>query len=254
MSTEPPAEAAGAAAPDVSHPVLVHFYRAVVGHMDVWRQRMDATTNWAAATTAAMVTFSFSTPASPHFVLLLALGFNCTFLLMESRRYQIFDLWRRRFRVLNQYLVAPVLAGAESQDADRRREALEGMAVELGRLVPRLRLHEAVGYRIRRNYGYIFAVNLVAWFLKLEVHPAPAGGSAELLSRAAVGAIPAGVSLALVTAAGVFGLVLALRAPSEQMMKWADVPSPLQRWSSRTHRWTRGLVRPRPGTPEDTAE
>lgn len=252
MSTEPPPGSAGAA-PDVSHPVLVHFYRAVVGHMDVWRQRMDATTNWAAATTAAMVTFSFSTPASPHFVLLLALGFNCTFLLMESRRYQIFDLWRRRFRVLNQYLVAPVLAGAETEDAGRRREALEEMAVELGRLVPRLRLHEAVGYRIRRNYGYIFAVNLVAWLLKLEVHPSPAGGAAELLGRAAVGAIPAWLNIAVVSAAVLGGLVLALRAPSEQMMKWADVPSPLQRWSSRTHRWTRGLVRPRSGDPPGPA-
>lgn len=243
MSGLPPAEDSGAFAPDVSHPVVVHFYRAVVGHMDVWRQRMDATTNWAAATTAAMVTFSFSTPASPHFVLLLALGFNFTFLLMESRRYQIFDLWRRRFRVLNQYIVAPVLAGADSEDAERRREALAGMAVELGRLIPRLSLAQAAGYRIRRNYAYIFFVNLVAWLLKLEVHPTPAAGTAELLGRASVGAIPASFSLVLVGLATAIGLVLALRAPSEQMLQWADVPSPLQRWSSRTQQWTRGLVR-----------
>lgn len=254
MSATPPAGPAGAAAPDVSHPVLVHFYRAVVGHMDVWRQRMDATTNWAAATTAAMVTFSFSTPASPHFVLLLAIGFNCTFLLMESRRYQIFDLWRRRFRVLNQYLVAPVLAGAESEDAEGRREALEQMAVELGRLIPRLKLHEAVGYRIRRNYGYIFAVNLVAWLLKLEVHPTSAGGTAELLGRASVGVVPASLILLIVLTAAALGLGLALRAPSEQMLKWDDVPSPLQRLSSRTQRWTRGLVRRRGRGSEDAAE
>ena len=38
--------------PDLSNPVFVHFYRAVVSHMDVWRQRMDATTNWAAAMTS----------------------------------------------------------------------------------------------------------------------------------------------------------------------------------------------------------
>lgn len=233
-------------APDVSHPVLVHFYRAVVGHMDVWRQRMDATTNWAAATTAAMVTFSFSTPASPHFVLLLALGFNCTFLLMESRRYQIFDLWRRRFRVLNQYLVAPVLASADAGDADRRREALAEMAEDLGRLIPRLSLSQAAGYRIRRNYAYIFTVNLVAWLLKLEVHPTPAGDAAALLGRASVGVIPAWLIVALVSSGAVVGLALALRAPSEQMLKWADVPSPLKRWSSRTQQWTRGLVRSRP--------
>src|SRR5690606_19527036 len=88
---------------DPSSAVVVHFYRAVVAHMDVWRQRMDATTNWAAATTAGMVTFSFGAPESPHFTLLLAAAFDVMFLLMESRRYQIFDLWRRRFRLLNRY-------------------------------------------------------------------------------------------------------------------------------------------------------
>lgn len=74
--------------PRASEQMLVHFYRAVVAHMDVWRQRMDATTNWAAATAAGMITFAFGTPSSPHFVLLLALVFQGVFLLMESRRYQ----------------------------------------------------------------------------------------------------------------------------------------------------------------------
>lgn len=67
----------------LTQPVLVHFYRAVVAPMDVWRQRMDATTNWAAATGAGMITFTFSTPAAPHYVLLLALFFQLVFLLME---------------------------------------------------------------------------------------------------------------------------------------------------------------------------
>ena len=108
--------------PDLSNPVFVHFYRAVVAHMDVWRQRMDATTNWAAATTAAMVTFSFGSVDSPHFVLLLALGFNSVFLLMESRRYQTFDLWRRRFRLLNRYMIAPALTGGEAASPAEQRE------------------------------------------------------------------------------------------------------------------------------------
>ena len=65
-----------------SNPLIAHFYRAVVSHADVWRQRMDATTNWAAATTAGMVTFAFGTPAAPHVVLLLAAAFDLIFLLM----------------------------------------------------------------------------------------------------------------------------------------------------------------------------
>jgi uncharacterized membrane protein len=232
--------------PDLTHPVHVHFYRAVVGHMDVWRQRMDATTNWAAATTAAMVTFTFGTVTSPHFVLLLAMVFNLVFLLMESRRYQIFDLWRRRFRVLNRYVVAPVLTEGEGIDVVEQREALRRVAEDLGRMVPHLRLAQAMGYRIRRNYAYLFGVTAMAWTLKLEVHPTPAVGPSELLQRAAIGDIHGG-AVALFVGGILLGLAgLALRAPSEQMLNWADIPSPFQRWVTRSQAWGRGLTRQPP--------
>lgn len=244
-----PIRYAMAEGPDFSHPVMVHFYRAVVSHMDVWRQRMDATTNWAAATTAAMVTFSFGSESSPHFVLLLALGFNGVFLLMESRRYQIFDLWRRRFRVLNRYMIAPVLTGGASSSPAEQREALARVAEDLGRMVPHLPLTHAMGYRIRRNYAHLFIVALVAWLLKLEVHPVPTVSLRELVGRAAVGVIPGPPVIALLAGAGLGVVVLALRAPSEQMLGWADVPSPLDRWISRSQAWGRGIGRRR--APDD---
>ncbi|HEX2190932.1 MAG TPA: DUF2270 domain-containing protein [Longimicrobiaceae bacterium] len=238
-----------AGGPDAAHPVLVHFYRAVVSHMDVWRQRMDATTNWAAATTAAMVTFSFGSVDSPHFVLLLALGFDGVFLLMESRHYQVFDLWRRRFRLLNRYLVVPVLTDGASSSPEEQRDALARVAEDLGRMVPHLRLAQAMGYRIRRNYAHLFAVGLVAWVLKLEVHPAAAESVGELVRRAAVGVVPGPAVMALLGAVGVCVLVLALRAPSEQMVDWTDPPAPLDRWISRSLAWGRGIGRGRGGGP-----
>lgn len=238
------AEAGGEAArgPKLDHPVVIHFYRALVGHMDVWRQRMDATTNWAAATTAAMVTFTFSSVDAPHFVLLLSFAFNGVFLLMESRRYQMFDLWRRRFRLLNRYLVAPVLSGRQDTATEEQREALERVANDLGRMVPHLPLSQAVGYRIRRNYAYLFVVSGLAWGLKLEVHPVPAEAWGQLLQRAAVGSLPGPVVLGLLVMTGVLLVVLAVRAPSEQMLNWADVPSPLQRWMTLGQEWGRGVV------------
>jgi uncharacterized membrane protein len=220
--------------PDLSHPVFVHFYRAVVAHMDVWRQRMDATTNWAAATTAVMVTFSFSTAEAPHFVLLLAIGFNWVFLLMESRRYQIFDLWRRRFRLLNRHVVVPVLKGETQVESEDQRMTLAGIADDLGRLVPHLSLGRALGYRIRRNYAYLFTVAGVAWLLKLEVHPVEATSFAELVERAQIGGIPGVAVFILIIIVALGALTMALRAPSEQMMNWAEIPSPLARWLART--------------------
>lgn len=233
--------------PDLSHAVLAHFYRAVVMHMDVWRQRMDATTNWAAATTAAMVTFSFSASESPHFVLLLAIGFNCTFLVMESRRYQIFDLWRKRFRILNRNLIAPVLTGDEREISEERTAALTELARDLGSLVPRIRLTQAAGYRIRRNYGYLFAVSLVSWILKLEVHPTPTGQIGELVQRAAIGVLPGFLVVAMVVAMVMVLTLMALLAPSEQMQDWNDVPSPFFRYARAP--WRGHRRPPAPGDP-----
>lgn len=211
--------------PDLGNPVLTHFYRAVVGHADVWRQRMDATTNWAAATTAGMITFAFSAPSSPHFVLLVAFFFDGVFLIMESRRYQAYDRWRRQFHALNRYLIAPALKGSDHASEQGFREIL----AHLSRTVPHLGLWRAMGYRMRRNYGYLFGVVLLAWGLKLQVHPAPAPGLGETLARANVGLLPASVVL---TAAGVLfalGVALTLTGPSEQMRDWEEVGSPLGR-------------------------
>lgn len=212
--------------------MLVHFYRAVVGHMDVWRQRMDATTNWAAATSAGMITFAFGTPAAPHFVLLLALAFQGVFLLMESRRYQTFDLWRRRFRTLNRHLVAPVLRDAPETSTESA-QALAAVAVDLGRTVPHLGLLGSAGFRIRRNYGYLFLVTLVAWVLRLEMLAASGTGPGALVEQARIGSVAGMWVVALVAVAALAGSVLALTAPSEQMLDWATVPPPLRRWRPR---------------------
>jgi uncharacterized membrane protein len=209
--------------------MLVHFYRAVVGHMDVWRQRMDATTNWAAATAAGMITFAFGTPSSPHFVLLLALTFQGVFLLMETRRYQMFDLWRRRFRVLNRYLVAPMLGGS-TEDAEKSQAALAELARDLGRTVPHERLLGAMGYRIRRNYGYLFLVTLVAWLLRLDLLAGPGASLSEILAEGRISGVPGVVVVSLVLLAAAVGSIMALLATSERMVDWVMMPPPLHRW------------------------
>lgn len=211
--------------------VLVHFYRAVVGHMDVWRQRMDATTNWSAATAAGMITFSFHTTAAPHYVLLLALLFQGVFLMMEARRYQTFDLWRRRFRMLNRSMIVPALQDSGMDDASDRQ--LHELASDMGRTVPHLGLHHAIGYRMRRNYGYLFAVTLIAWVMKLEIHPTAAGSVAVLLDRAAIAFIP-GPAVALVVIGTVVTLLaLAFTAPTGDMVDWEATPPRWDRWSGR---------------------
>ena len=215
--------------------VLIHFYRAVVTHADVWRQRMDATTNWAAATSAIMITFSFGNSASPHFVLVLALAFDLVFLLMESRRYQMYDLWRQRFRMLNRYLIAPALRGEaetpETAELARQMDAegLKGVAADLAHTLPPLSLASAMAYRVRRNYGYLILVVVGAWGIKLDIHPTAAQNWGEFVGRAAVGLMPGWVVFASVGILIVVMTVLALAAPSERMKDWQALPSPLMR-------------------------
>lgn len=227
---------------------LVHFYRATVGHMDVWRQRMDATTNWAAATSAGMITFAFSNPGSPHFVLLLALAFQGVFLLMESRRYQIFDVWRRRFRTLNRHVIVPVLRDEPELSAESRA-ALVALSVQLGRLLPEISLPAAAGYRIRRNYGYLFMVTLVAWALRLQLLAGEDGGLAAAIAQARIGELAGGVVVGAVIVAAVMGSLLAFLAPSERMLDWAAVPPPLTRWKRRPGGGDSSAGRQPPTTP-----
>jgi uncharacterized membrane protein len=205
---------------------------------------MDATTNWAAATTAGMVTFAFGTPAAPHVVLLLAAAFDVIFLLMESRRYQVYDLWRQRFRTLNRFLIAPVLAGEPEGTGAAVRQGLALLASDLGRTIPSMPHVDAVGYRIRRNYGYIFALVLCAWLLKLEMHPTPARTLAELTARAAVGTLPGEMVFLFVGLAAGVCVVLGARAPSEGMVNWTALPSPLDRLVSQSRRWVPGTEPP----------
>lgn len=217
--------------------ILVHFYRAVVAHMDVWRQRMDATTNWAAATSAGMITFSFGNASSPHYVLLLAFLFQVIFLLMESRRYQVFDLWRQRFRVLNRGLIVPVLEGTEPPE--QSAAALRQLAGDMGRTVPHLRLPAAVGYRTRRNYGYLFGITLLAWLLKLEVQPGPARSVSVLVNRASIAFVPGWLVLAAALLGFAAFMLLALRSPTGHMLAWQDMEPAWSRWRSRLQRGER---------------
>ena len=198
--------------------VLVHFYRASVMHADVWRQRLDATTNWAVVTTAAIITFTFGGRESAPF-----------FLVMESRRYQSYNLWQRRIRYLHQFLVAPALRGEPEVSAQRMRDGLEALAVDLGRNLPAIPLWAAIGYRIRRNYGPLVTLVIVTWLLKLYVHPEVAETWSEFVFRAHLGPLPGGWVLLAVAIFFVTFIGLAVKAPSERMRDWSDVPAPIER-------------------------
>lgn len=208
---------------------VVHFYRATVMHADLWRRRLDVTTNWSVVTTAGIITFAFSEVNHPHISILIAFPFTWLFILMESRRYQMYDMWRHRVRLLNRFVIAPALSSQQIRQ-DRIDLELDHLAHQLGTSIPRLQLRDAVGYRIRRNYGLIFGAIFTMWLLKLFAHPKAGGSVAEILHRGHIGSVPGWVVFFLVLGLCMYAFYLGARAPTERMRDWIQLPSPLERF------------------------
>src|SRR5262249_1539290 len=59
---------------------LIHLYRAEVGRMVTYRQRLDTTTNWAITLSALVTTFSIGNPLIPHAAFLFLMLVNVFFL------------------------------------------------------------------------------------------------------------------------------------------------------------------------------
>src|ERR687887_2849516 len=69
---------------------MVHFFRAEVQRANVWRQRLDTTTNWAVVATGATLSIAFSQPAIHHGIIILNTLLVLWFLFIEARRYRYY--------------------------------------------------------------------------------------------------------------------------------------------------------------------
>lgn len=183
---------------------LVHFYRGEMHRSQIWRTRLDTTTNWAVVTTAAMVSFAFGDPTHPHIILLLTNLLITVFLCHEARRYRYFAVFRARVRMLEENFFLPILTrDLVSPIADWRVR----VASDLDQPKFKTTLFQAIGLRLQRNYLWIFLIILVAWVLKVFAHPTPAATFADVYQRMAVGPVPSGVVLAFCLA--FYGLIFA---------------------------------------------
>lgn len=166
--------------------VMVHFYRGEVNRSTSWRQRLDATTNWAVLTTAGMLSFSLGSPANSHIVLLLSNLIIVAYLMIEARRYRYFEVYRARVRMLEENFLIPVVTRQLESPMLSWREMV-AMDLDLPKF--KTTLLEAVGFRMRRNYIYIFSIVFGAWCVKILVHPVPFQTLSEVWPRIGLGPI-----------------------------------------------------------------
>ena len=151
---------------------LAHLYRGELYRSKIWRMRLDTTTNWAVVTTGIVFSVVYAQPeasAAPLAIVGLVL---LVFLLFEARRYRFFDVWRVRVRVMETQFMTPLLLGRGMRVDNGWHEAL---ADDYTGIYFHLSFWEAFGRRLRRNYGYIFAIQGASYYGKILVHPTPFG-------------------------------------------------------------------------------
>lgn len=100
--------------------VAAHLYRGEMDRTVNWRGRLDQTTNWAVTVIGGILAYAFSGGGDiSHPILIVAMLVGAVFLLIESKRFRDYDIWRSRVRVLQENLFANALdpsRGVEHRD------------------------------------------------------------------------------------------------------------------------------------------
>jgi len=209
---------------------MSHFYRGELGRIMVWRQRLDATTNWAILTATGVITFALGHLEISHVVFMLANIMIFLLLTIEGRRYRYYDAYRARVRMLEAHFLVPVVV--------RRSDMLEGdwrslLAEDL--LLPsyKMGIRESTGRRLNRNYIWIFLILLGSWILKIFIHGPPIKSFGTFLKIAQQNQpLPAVLFWSLIIAFYIMLIVLCIYG-----MKSHRISSEVQRRATARGRW-----------------
>lgn len=146
--------------------LLGHFYRGQLDRETTWRSRLDRTTDWSVIVIATILTWAFTSPENPHYVLLIGMVLIVVFLAVDTRRYRAYDVWRSRIRILEQDLFAQVFNPEPGVEHDQWRRM---MSEDLRRPIVKVGLGEAVRRRLRRIYFPLITILLVGWLFHITI-------------------------------------------------------------------------------------
>lgn len=191
--------------------VLPHLYRGEIDRVTTWRQRLDTTTNLSVTVIAAIVTWAFSSPTNPHYIILVGIAMTAVFLGIEAHRYREYDIWRSRMRLMQENLYAPLLDPEDGEEMEGWQEELGRDYREPGVKTP---FEEAVAHRLRRVYLPLLLLLLIAWVTHVTVF----ASKEDIVTAAGMGVVPGPVMVGGVAALYVAVLVVAFR-PRERKAK-----------------------------------
>ncbi|MWV64002.1 DUF2270 domain-containing protein [Halorubrum sp. JWXQ-INN 858] len=162
--------------------VLGDAYRGELDRETTWRSRLDQTTTWSVTMMAAILTWAFSSPDNPHYIVLVGVLVATLFLFIEARRYRDYDVYRSRVRVFQQNLIATTLDPAQELEHGDWREKL---AADYRNPTVKITLLEAVENRLRRIYLALISVLLLAWLFRITAYTPDTG----FLETASIGTL-----------------------------------------------------------------
>jgi uncharacterized membrane protein len=205
---------------------MLHLYRGEMERSNIWRTRLDQTSNWAMAMTGAAIVLAFSGLGVNHGVVILMTVLVTWFLFIEARRYRYYELWSYRVRLMETDFFAAMLVPPFAPSSDWA----ESLAHSLLQPDFSISTWEAVGRRFRRNYLWLYFILASTWLLNVALYPVPASAWEQLVTRAAIGPISGTVVLA---AGVIFNALLFLMglltaglqsASGEVLPKYGEVP------------------------------
>jgi uncharacterized membrane protein len=203
---------------------MVHFFRAEIQRANVWRQRLDTTTNWAVVATGATLSIAFSQTNVHHAIIILNTLLVLWFLFIEARRYRYYELWSYRVRLMETDFYAAMLVPPFHPSP----EWAESLAENL--LTPSfpISMREAFGRRLRRNYFWIFLILYASWVAKIWLFPTPAADLDVFIVRSALGPVSGrimiGLGIAFYSFLAIFAVatVTMTRATGEVLPRFGD--------------------------------
>ncbi|MBB6098790.1 putative membrane protein [Deinobacterium chartae] len=146
---------------------LIHLYRAEVGRMTAYRARLDTTTNWAVVTTAGLASFALGNENVTHTVFVFAMFLNYFFLHLEARRFTTYEISHHRVRIIERFFY-PAMLGDQVDGSWHQL-----LLAELAKPRSPIDRSEALGWRLRRNYLWIYTAVLIAWLTKIDASRIP---------------------------------------------------------------------------------
>ncbi len=187
---------------------LIHLYRAEVGKMVAYRQRLDTTTNWAVVTSAGLASFALGDRANSHATFLFAMFMDYFFLHLEARRFRNYEISHHRVRIMERFFY-PAMLG-DKVDPSWHQVLL----AELAKPRSPMTRTDALGWRLRRNYLWLYVAVLLGWLAKLDLEREDGAPRSvrSFVELAGIGALPGPLVLAAVLAFYAFLVWLMVRA------------------------------------------